>query len=198
MSALLASYGLRLRADIEGDGACQFRSVADLLFNDQEQHYVVRTAACDWLRDRETEEISPGDAQTQFVKYISDASWAAYVLRMRNATEWGDHLTLIALADAYRLRINVLSDVPRREVDSPVSEIVPLDGVVEKTIWLAHYSEFHYVSIEPTSTTEFELRKDWKADWVSAVGSRHVVRPLVSGMTCVCECVCILCVFLQP
>merc|ERR1712130_627483 len=45
----LSDYGLRQR-DITGDGACQFRAIADQLYRDQELHPLVRERAIKQLR----------------------------------------------------------------------------------------------------------------------------------------------------
>ena len=144
----LSDHGLHVRARIIGDGNCQFRAVADLLCNDQNRHAEFRSAAVQWLRENADVEMQPGDPITKLREFVHDQSWADYLTRMAVACEWGDELTLRALANRYHVVFRVLSDVAA-ERGSPIRDIEPIGGSQDRPVhWLAHYAEVHYDSLE--------------------------------------------------
>ena len=150
MAQRLGMYNLRLRTKILGDGNCQFRAVADLLWpGDQDAHSMVRAAAIAWLRKHADTEMQPGDPETKVRRFIHGESWEDYLRRMSRDREWGDELTLRAIANQYQIVLCVLSDVVAKGSSSPVREIAPLSGAEDKPHhWLAHFAEVHYESLE--------------------------------------------------
>lgn len=134
----LSDYGLRAR-NIRGDGACQFRSIADQLFGDQELHEKVRLRSVEWLATHA--KVYAGFAVGQ--------SFEEYLARMAETTTWGDNLSLQAIADAYHLQVCIVSSFPQRRFLS----VYPLNGPrPTQQAWLGFYAEYHYTSLEPTST----------------------------------------------
>jgi len=93
----LVDYSLVEHA-VEPDGNCQFRALAQRLFGNQELHAVVRAAVVKQLR-------AASDAYCGFVY----EDYEAYACRMAQAREWGDHVTLQAAADAYGVKITVVT-----------------------------------------------------------------------------------------
>ena len=93
---------------IEADGNCQFRALADQLFDgDQERYAECRAAAINQLR-------SEPDRYREFIT----EDWETYVSRMENDREWGDNITLQAAADHYKVTAHVYSHDP--EVPFPL------------------------------------------------------------------------------
>ena len=93
MDALFAQRLLKcgmVETQIEADGNCQFRALADQLFDgDQERYAECRAAAIVQLR-------SEPDRYKEFVT----EDWRTYVSKMENDKEWGDNITLQAAADS--------------------------------------------------------------------------------------------------
>merc|ERR1712125_72381 len=83
----LQKFGLRVKP-IVADGACQFRAVADQLFGDQERHVEVRKRTVAKLQEN----------PKRFSEFVHDETWPSYLKRMACVNEWGDNLTLQAMA----------------------------------------------------------------------------------------------------
>lgn len=88
------------RLPAQGDGNCQFRAIADQLWGSQAQHGLVRRLACAQL------EAHP-DAYKGFV--TSGPSYSDYLRRLRRNGEWGDHVTLQAVADKLGVEIALVT-----------------------------------------------------------------------------------------
>ena len=123
---------------IEADGNCQFRALADQLFDgDQERYAECRAAAINQLR-------SEPDRYREFIT----EDWETYVSRMENDREWGDNITLQAAADHYKVTAHVYSHDP--EVPFPL--VLPSKHYdADRIIRLSHKPEVHYNSVHPCS-----------------------------------------------
>lgn len=124
---------------MKGDGACQFRAIADQLWQDESKHAVVRSNVCYQMYQHPElyRQHVPGD-------------YAAYCRSMQNLSTWGDHVTLQAAADAYGLRIMVLTSWR----DSEVVEVVPR-GVgcdSDRILYLSFWGGSHYNSVYQAGT----------------------------------------------
>ena len=93
----LRVYGLKEKV-VRGDGNCQFRAFADQLFKSAARHEEVRKAAIKQLRLH-------AEAYRSFVP----DDYKAYVDTMARDGTWGDHLSLQAAADAYGVRLMVMT-----------------------------------------------------------------------------------------
>ncbi|PSC68966.1 OTU domain-containing protein isoform X1 [Micractinium conductrix] len=128
----LQQFGLTER-QVEGDGACQFRSLADQLYGTQRLHGAVRRMVCqqlrahpDWYRD-----------------YVPGDSYEAYCAEMEREATWGDHVTLQAAADCLGVRIYLLTSFP----SSAFLEIQPRQQCSSRVLLLAFFAEVHYNSL---------------------------------------------------
>jgi hypothetical protein len=129
----LKLYNLREKV-VRGDGNCQFRAVADQLFRDQERHAECRAVVVDQLR-RASEDYAP---------YVPE-DFDAYVESMAKDTAWGDHITLQAAADAYGVRMCVISSYR----DNFLVEITPKTARSARVCWISFWAEVHYNSVYP-------------------------------------------------
>ena len=81
--------------------------------------------------------------------FLAGETWGDYLNRMKKSGEWGDHIMLQALADAFLLHINiydvVYDDVRRTGVIANLHK----DVFVKVPIFLGHYGESHYFSLRP-------------------------------------------------
>uniref|UniRef100_A0A453SYU6 OTU domain-containing protein n=1 Tax=Aegilops tauschii subsp. strangulata TaxID=200361 RepID=A0A453SYU6_AEGTS len=83
----LGTYGLA-EFQIEGDGNCQFRALADQIFRNPEYHKQVRKAVMKQLKE----------FRKRYEGYVP-MEYKVYLKKMKRSGEWGDHLTLQAAAD---------------------------------------------------------------------------------------------------
>lgn len=127
----LATYGLA-ELQVEGDGNCQFRALADQLFRNPDYHKHVRKAVVKQLK--------------QFQKFYESyvpMDYKTYLKNIKRSGEWGDHLTLQAAADRYGAKICLLTSFR----DTILIEIVPKDNNPSRELWLSFWSEVHYNSL---------------------------------------------------
>jgi len=127
----LKLYNLREKV-VRGDGNCQFRAIADQLFRDQERHAECRSVVINQLR-RRSEDYSP---------YVPE-DFDAYVEAMRKDGCWGDHITLQAAADAYGVRMCVISSYK----DNFIVEVRPKTQRSSRVCWISFWAEVHYNSL---------------------------------------------------
>jgi hypothetical protein len=118
--ATLKRLGLRVKS-VEPDGNCQFRAIADQLYGAPDRYREVRALAI--------AELEKGaELYSGFV--TDDEPWTDYVARMRDESEWGDNLTLMALAAAAALRVIV----HQNDATLPRYELVAHHGAVRRTV----------------------------------------------------------------
>ncbi|MQL88034.1 hypothetical protein Taro_020588, partial [Colocasia esculenta] len=103
LSERLTTYGLA-ELQIEGDGNCQFRAIADQLFRNPEYHKHLK------------------HFQKLYEGYVP-MSYKGYLKKMKRRGEWGDHVTLQAAADRFGVKICLLTSFR----DTCLIEIIPKD-----------------------------------------------------------------------
>ena len=148
----LASLGLA-SVEMEGDGNCQFRSIADQLFGSQEHHLVVRSVAMAHMRDV---------AADFFGMYFeSPREYAAYLTDMSRSRTWGDELTLRACVEAFGCIAHVVTSEhanwylvyqPETLPDArALAELCAKKGLVppraKKEIFVSYISPIHYNAV---------------------------------------------------
>ena len=115
----------------------------------------VRRDAADWLRLNQDFELQPGDPLTNFWYDDLGNNWEDFCDRVQHflpkrtmrAVQWGEHIHLIALANAYKRPIRVWTS---RDGNEWWHEIHPKDGDKNKTPFdIAHEFERHYLSVLP-------------------------------------------------
>lgn len=143
----LTTYGLA-ELQVEGDGNCQFRALADQLFRNPDYHKHVREAVVKQLKHY----------RKNYEGYVP-MNYKTYLRDMKRSGEWGDHLTLQAAADRFCAKICLVTSFR----DTCLIEIVPKDQNPTRELWLSFWSEVHYNSLYgaddlPTRVTK---RKHW-------------------------------------
>ena len=121
--------------DIEGDGNCLFRAIADQLENDEENHRIYRIRAVNYLKKN----------KKFFEKFIiDDTSFEKYCNNMENCGEWGGNLEIQALHKD--LKINIILHV----LEGP--PIIIKDENFKNTVNLAFHTSDnifeHYSSVK--------------------------------------------------
>ncbi|QCD78465.1 hypothetical protein DEO72_LG1g2098 [Vigna unguiculata] len=87
LSERLVTYGLA-ELQMEGDGNCQFRALADQLFRKSDYHKHVRRQVIKQLKHHK--KLYEGYVPMEYKSYLK---------KMKKSGEWGDHVTLQAAAD---------------------------------------------------------------------------------------------------
>ena len=85
---------------MKDDGNCQFRSLAQELYGDQELHGLVREKTLAHLA---------ANAENYSFFIGEDAEWQQYLQRMARPRTWGDELTIRAAADCFGVVIHVVT-----------------------------------------------------------------------------------------
>ena len=129
----LKHYGLKEKK-VKGDGNCQFRSLADQLFGTMERHEEVRRMAIHQLK-----------TESDLYKPYVPEDFDQYVRTMSKDGEWGDHVTLQAVADLYGRKICVLSSYKTNFI----IDIKPQKTLHSRVLWLSFWAEVHYNSLYP-------------------------------------------------
>ena len=73
-----------------------------------------------------------------------EEEWNVWLHQMARDGTWGDHISLIGVANAYRVDIQVFKNTGEVHIIKPFT---PSESVREIT--LGHIGEYHYVSMLP-------------------------------------------------
>jgi hypothetical protein len=145
----IALFGLVQPRQVPGDGNCQFYSLSDQLYGDFAHAAQIRAQCVAWLRHNAEMELENGAKLKEFGH--TDEGWDHYCTLMSLSGTWGDHLTLVAAAELFHVRIVIVSSVI--DESQAIIEIVPTasgkDPQNLDVIYLCHYAEFHYGSLQP-------------------------------------------------
>ena len=128
--------GLGLREnEVDGDGNCQFRAIADQLYGSPDHYAEVRANIVEHLRSN----------SSRYSAFVPD-SYDTYIENMGRDGNWGNHLTLQAASNVYGLEIRVYTsyDENWERVIRPTD-----DGNIRRAIQLSFYAELHYNSVHP-------------------------------------------------
>ncbi|KAF1885692.1 hypothetical protein Lal_00039540 [Lupinus albus] len=175
LSERLATYGLT-ELQMEGDGNCQFRALADQLFRNPDHHKYVRRQVTKQLKHNK--KLYEGYVPMKYKSYLKqmkkldifptnyraccNTQTLTYMLSSNRSGEWGDHITLQAAADRFDAKICLVTSFR----DNGYIEILPTDKshtkgkycfnilfllFVQKVfltqLWLSFWSEVHYNSL---------------------------------------------------
>eukprot|EP00698_Gefionella_okellyi_P007818 TRINITY_DN1910_c0_g1_i2.p1 TRINITY_DN1910_c0_g1~~TRINITY_DN1910_c0_g1_i2.p1 ORF type:complete len:319 (-),score=65.00 TRINITY_DN1910_c0_g1_i2:132-1088(-) len=126
---------LKLRSvEILGDGNCQFRGLSSQLFATIEYHLELRAAA--------VKEIS--EHKGFYAWFLENGeNIDDYLARMAKAGEWGDQLTLQAIANRLGVAIHVISSKGQNFITLQEPDGKP----VRKELYLSYVNWVHYNSL---------------------------------------------------
>jgi hypothetical protein len=140
----ISLFGLVEHKQVPGDGNCQFSSLSDQLYRDFAHAAQIRAHCVAWLRLNAEMELENGAKLKEFG--YNDDGWDHYCNLMSFSGTWGDHLTLVAAAELFHVRIVIVSSAA--DESQALIEIVPTStGKAPQNldvIFLCHYAEFHY------------------------------------------------------
>jgi hypothetical protein len=142
----LEEKGLR-ENEIDGDGNCQFRAIADQLYSSSDRYAEVRTDIVEHLRLN----------APLYSGFVHDIPYDAYIENMGRDGTWGDHVTLQAASNLYGLEIRVYTSY-----DENWERVIrPTDGGnIRGVIQLSFYAELHYNSVYPNTDDIRNLRPE--------------------------------------
>jgi len=155
----MGEYGFEEKKPIAGDGSCQFAAFGDQLNGDPSNAADYRRAAVHWLRENAETELPNGSKIKDFIFFVEndeaniveaenqEERFNRYCVELDDSNTWGNHLTLVALAERFKVRIFVLSSAPG-ELHFVI--IQPQSGPFTQTLYLSHLSEYHYGSLRYT------------------------------------------------
>jgi len=147
MSKRLTKYGMK-EVVVAGDGNCLMRAISYQLHGTQDRYPLVRSTIYKWLSRNPN--FSPDGSETKLGDFLDTdkyPTWEHYCTAMSNDRYWGDHIALVAAAEAFNTNIWILSSVDAPGNSEPVTMIVPRGGS-DKTIYLSHWHENHYNALE--------------------------------------------------
>jgi len=149
MSQRFRMYGVKEKRKIEGDGNCQFAAVSDQLFGHPKFHPKIRKVVAHWLRNHPHFAVDSTTVLSDFLEKDCFPTWNAYCDYVAEEGNWGDQITLRAIAEIFNVEITVISSVDTPEPNSqPITTIRPANGSdFHKSILLAHWHERHYGSL---------------------------------------------------
>jgi len=133
----LQLFGLKEKV-MDGDGNCQFRALADQMYGSQERHREVRATVVKMLR-------AEPDAYAAFVCEGDGDTYEEYCANMSRDGTWGDAITMQAAADAYGVKICMLTSYR----ESFFVEIEPRhkSSTSSLTLMISFWAEIHYNSL---------------------------------------------------
>ncbi|XWS56411.1 hypothetical protein CRYUN_Cryun09bG0083200 [Craigia yunnanensis] len=125
----LQLYGL-VENMVQGDGNCQFRSLSDQLYHSQDHHRFVRQQV-----------VSQLESNPEMYEAYVPMAYGDYLKKMKENGEWGDYVTLQAAADAYGVKIFVLTSFK----DTCYIEILPRNQKSERSKILMLFILFFFL-----------------------------------------------------
>ena len=152
----LAGLGLA-SVEMDGDGNCQFRALADQLLGSQRHHEIVRAAAVAHMRAAADYFGMFFETADEFHDYLTD---------MGHSCTWGDELTLRAAVEAFGCVAHVVTSEPSNWYLVYTPEAPPPDEVCAlvgqrcrgskrpqppsgKEVFINYISPIHYNAVSP-------------------------------------------------
>ena len=130
LDARLTRLGMR-RVAMEGDGNCQFRSIAHNVFKDQERYAEVRALATAHIEER----------MEYFQIYFENArAFRVWLVGMKRDRTWGDELTLRAAVDAFGMRVHVVQSTEQNWY----LLYEPEEQKTKRSAFISYVSPVHY------------------------------------------------------
>jgi len=143
----LKEYGFAEK-EVQGDGNCQFRAIADQVYGDESKHREVRRDITDWLAANPHYSIDQdGTKLSDFLETDRYPSWKTYCSLMSKDGYWGDQMTLMAACELYKANVYILSSVETPGGTTPITKLEPRSSPSQRKIHLSLWHEKHYNSM---------------------------------------------------
>ncbi|KAL1208036.1 OVARIAN TUMOR DOMAIN-containing deubiquitinating enzyme 10 [Cardamine amara subsp. amara] len=135
---------------MKSDGNCQFRALADQLYETSDLHKRVRQEIVKQLKSR----------PKGYKGFVDKMEFSQYVKNMSSDSAWGDEVTLKAAADVYGVKIVLITSIK----DNPTIVILPKsEKEPGRVIHLSYLAGIHYNSIhlnKGSDTTSMGLQRN--------------------------------------
>lgn len=150
----LKPKGIYMR-DVEGDGNCLFRSVADFVDGDEKEHDQYRRMAVDYITKN----------KEYFAMFLlDDENIDEYIKDMDEDGTWGGHFELVALSNL----LNVKFCLHIKDHEPVIVKSSEKDLRGNKVVHLAYHVDEHYSSVrkigdeakEPAEPIRLEVKDD--------------------------------------
>lgn len=177
----------RTLVDVEGDGNCFFRAVADQIGVPQVEHQTIRTGAVEVLEQTTTDwwgATSTFDTPAEYLEQVQQVGWQADNIEIRATAIYLGRNIVIMRPDGQETLINIAD-----YMGTPYDIAVTRAGVVTTvttgtapigpTLWIGYIPEVpgvsdgHYVSLPPSEFMEVAdavLDADSGDEYASAFG----------------------------
>lgn len=166
---------------VQSDGNCQFRAIAHSLKNDEDQYQEIRYNVVSWLKNNGNYHVDEEKSArvSDFLETCQFSQWDNYCSYMGKDGSWGDHLTLFAAAQFYKIKISVISSVlgPDHQAETVITPLSFANDSLQKDfkilnslpeyaiyrhgsfqrpkhIYLSHWHEKHYNSLISLKNTD--------------------------------------------
>jgi len=147
---LLQPKGIYMR-DVEGDGNCLFRSVADLIEGYESHHEKYREMAVDYITKN----------KEYFALFLlDDENIDEYIKDISEDGTWGGHFELVALSSLLRVKFCL----HMKDKDPVIVKSSEKDLKGTKIVHLAYHIDEHYSSIRKIGDDEKAPAEDIRFD----------------------------------
>lgn len=145
------------------DGNCMFAAIVDQLELKKDFTFSPKSLRFECLNYlRENPESDDG---TPYALFLDNETWEAYLTRMSQDGEWGDHMMLQAISQVTKRHIQVIHHDAQRDWTVIEHKQKPLDQSDKSdSLYLGHVGEFHYVSLRPCELAKQLHNKDNDSD----------------------------------
>ncbi|KAL3889501.1 hypothetical protein ACJMK2_001839, partial [Sinanodonta woodiana] len=154
------NVGLQFHGETPGNGNCFFEAVSSQLqrlkYPVQLSPQQLRQDAVAFLKDNQLLQVS--DGYIDLAEFMYNESFEEYCARMAEDGEWADHVLVVAMARTLQRDIMIVTSAPASGNDDNVAWVVGQDNFQGDPILLGHIWEHHYESLEPTDSTELEVK----------------------------------------
>ena len=140
--------------DVQGDGNCMFRAIADQIYANEDFHEIIREKCMDYLQiEREFFEQFIEGGKNEFENYI--------IMKRKNGV-WGDDIELQAISEIYKRPIEIYSNSIKplktfHENQNSFSRSENENDII-LPIRLSYHGKNHYNSIVPNKNNFLEFK----------------------------------------
>ncbi|KAL3889480.1 hypothetical protein ACJMK2_001820, partial [Sinanodonta woodiana] len=154
------NVGLKYHGETPANGNCFFEAVSSQLhrlkYPVQLSPQQLRHDAVAFLKDNQLLQVS--DGYIDLAEFMCNESFEEYCARMAEDGEWADHVLVVAMARTLQRDIMIVTSAPSSGNDDNVAWVVGQDNFQRDPILLGHTWEHHYESLEPSDSTELEVK----------------------------------------
>ncbi|KAL3889445.1 hypothetical protein ACJMK2_001789 [Sinanodonta woodiana] len=154
------NVGLKFHGETPGNGNCFFEAVSSQLqrlkYPVQLSPQQLRQDAVAFLEDNQLLQVS--DGYINLAEFMCNESFEEYCARMAENGEWADHVLVVAMARTLQRDIMIVTSAPASGNDDNVAWVIGQDNFQGDPILLGHIWEHHYESLEPSDSTELEVK----------------------------------------